>query len=135
MEAMEMTLEDKVAVITGGSSGIGLAIADAYRREGAKVVIFGRRPDALAAAERLLNDSILTVQGDVTNRSDLERLFEATAERFGSVDVLVANAGSFNFTLLVRRARRSLIGRAISTSRQSISQSKPLLRTSATGHR
>jgi NAD(P)-dependent dehydrogenase (short-subunit alcohol dehydrogenase family) len=100
MEAMEMMLEDKVAVITGGSSGIGLAIADAYRREGANVVIFGRRPDALAAAEGLLNDSILTVQGDVTNRSDLERLFETAAERFGSVDVLVANAGSFNFTLL-----------------------------------
>jgi NAD(P)-dependent dehydrogenase (short-subunit alcohol dehydrogenase family) len=95
-----MKLRDKVAVITGGSSGIGLAIADACQHEGASVVIFGRNPNTLAAAERQLGGSILTVQGDVTDRDDLGRLFETTVEHFGDVDVLVANAGSFSFTLL-----------------------------------
>jgi NADP-dependent 3-hydroxy acid dehydrogenase YdfG len=62
-----MKLSEKVAAITGGSSGIGLAVADAYRLEGARVVIFGRNPDTLAAAQRQLGASALTVQGDVTD--------------------------------------------------------------------
>lgn len=95
-----MKLRDKVAVITGGSSGIGLAIADALRREGASVVIFGRNPDTLAAAESQLGDSVLSVRGSVTDLSDLERLFETSAERFGRVDLLVANAGGISFTPL-----------------------------------
>ena len=95
-----MKLKDKVAAITGGSSGIGLAIADAYRHEGASVVVFGRNPDTLAAAQRQLGDSALVIEGDVTNGADLERLFDAIAERFGKVDVLVANAGAINFTPL-----------------------------------
>jgi NAD(P)-dependent dehydrogenase (short-subunit alcohol dehydrogenase family) len=99
---MNMKLSEKVAVITGGSSGIGLAIADAYRLEGARVVVFGRNPDTLAAAQRQLGDSALTVQGNVTDAADLERLFATTAERFGEVDVLVANAGGINFTPLGR---------------------------------
>ena len=95
-----MKLRDKVAVVTGGSSGIGLAIADALRREGARVVIFGRNPDTLAAAESQLGDSVLAVRGSVTYLPDLERLFETSAERFGRVDLLVANAGGINFTPL-----------------------------------
>jgi NAD(P)-dependent dehydrogenase (short-subunit alcohol dehydrogenase family) len=95
-----MKLKDKVAAITGGSSGIGLAMANAYRHEGANVVIFGRNSDTLAAAQHQLGDSALAVQGDVTNGADLERLFDTTAERFGNIDVLVANAGAINFTPL-----------------------------------
>lgn len=97
---MTMKLENKVAVVTGGSSGIGLAIADAYTGEGARVVLFGRNPDTLATSEHKLGDSALAVQGDVTKQADLERLFETTAEQLGKIDVLVANAGAINFTLL-----------------------------------
>ena len=96
----KMKLRKKVAAITGGSSGIGLAMADAYGHEGASVVIFGRNADTLAGAQRQLGDSVLAVQGDVTDGADLERLFATTAERFGKIDVLVANAGGINFTPL-----------------------------------
>ena len=95
-----MKLKDKVAVITGGSSGIGLAIADVFKCEGAKVVISGRNPETLAAAERRLGDSIQTVRGSVTDLPDLERLFKTSVERFGKIDILVANAGGINFTPL-----------------------------------
>ncbi|MGI9557144.1 MAG: SDR family NAD(P)-dependent oxidoreductase [Solirubrobacterales bacterium] len=95
-----MKLKGKVAVVTGGSSGIGLAIAHAYTEEGASVVIFGRNADSLAAAERELGDSAFAVQGDVTSTADLGRLYDATAERLGAIDVLAANAGAIHFTPL-----------------------------------
>jgi NAD(P)-dependent dehydrogenase (short-subunit alcohol dehydrogenase family) len=95
-----MKLQDKVAVITGGTSGIGLATAHAYRSEGAKVVIFGRDPDKLEAAGRELGESVVQMRGDVTREDDLGRLFTTTQEVFGKIDVLVANAGGINFTAL-----------------------------------
>lgn len=76
-----MSLTDKVAVVTGGSSGIGLAIAGAFLRDGARVVIFGRNPDTLEAARRELGDPVVAVEGDVTDTGDLERLFATVAER------------------------------------------------------
>jgi NAD(P)-dependent dehydrogenase (short-subunit alcohol dehydrogenase family) len=95
-----MRLDDKVAVITGGGSGIGLAIATSYIDHGARVAIFGRNPDPLDAAAHDLGDSAIAVAGDVTDHRDLDRLFETTAEQLGNVDLLVANAGAINFTLL-----------------------------------
>ncbi len=95
-----MKLKNKVAVITGGNRGIGLAIADTFRHEGANLAIFGRSADTLAAAERQLGNTTLAVRGSVTKLPDLERLFETTAERFGKVDLLIANAGGINFTPL-----------------------------------
>ncbi len=86
-------LDGKVAVVTGGNSGIGLSIASEFARQGARVVIFGRNGERLAAALRTLGDQALAVQGDVTNLADLDRLYARTAERFGKIDVLVANAG------------------------------------------
>jgi len=88
-----MRLKDKVAVVTGGNSGIGLAIAQEYDRQGAKVVIFGRNQQTLDEAAKTLGKSSLAVQGDVTNLSDLDRLIEVTTEQFGGIDVLVVNAG------------------------------------------
>jgi NAD(P)-dependent dehydrogenase (short-subunit alcohol dehydrogenase family) len=87
-------LRDKVAVITGGNSGIGLGIAEALKNEGAKGVIVGRNQKTLDRAVAQLGDNFIAVNADVTRVADLERVFEETAERFGKVDVVVANAGA-----------------------------------------
>lgn len=95
-----MRLENKVAVVTGGGSGIGLATAEAFIGEGARVVISGRNSDTLESARDRLGDAAVAIPGDVTSQADLTKLFDTTAERLGKIDVLVANAGAINFTLL-----------------------------------
>lgn len=90
-------LKDKVAVITGGNSGIGLATALEFQREGASIVIFGRDRHTLDAAVAKLGGDALGVQGDVRNLADLDRLFSETKSRFGRADILVANAGIAKF--------------------------------------
>jgi NAD(P)-dependent dehydrogenase (short-subunit alcohol dehydrogenase family) len=97
MQGALMSLANKVAVITGGNSGIGLATAREFRKNGAKVAIFGRNQKTLDQAIKSLDGEALAVQGDVRNLADLERLFTQTAERFGQIDVLVANAGIAKF--------------------------------------
>ena len=92
-----MKLHNKVAVITGGNSGIGLAIAREFKSNGAKVVIFGRSRRTLDQAVQSLGGDSLAVQGDVRKMDDLERLFEQTVKTFGEIDVLVANAGIAKF--------------------------------------
>lgn len=92
-----MKLQDKVAVITGGNSGIGLATARLFKAHGAKLVIFGRSRQTLDQAAEGLGHEVLSVQGDVRNLADLDRLFRVTAKRFGKIDVLVANAGIAKF--------------------------------------
>jgi NAD(P)-dependent dehydrogenase (short-subunit alcohol dehydrogenase family) len=92
-----MKLQNKVAVITGGNSGIGLAIAHEFKSNGAKVVIFGRSQRSLDQAAQTLGGDALAVQGDVRQIDDLERLFQQTAGTFGRIDVLVANAGIAKF--------------------------------------
>jgi len=92
-----MKLADKVAVITGGNSGIGLATAREFGKNGAKLAIFGRSQKSLDQAIGNLGGEALAIQGDVRNLADLERLFTQTAQRFGKVDVLVANAGIAKF--------------------------------------
>ncbi len=86
-------LNGKVAVVTGGNSGIGLATARAFINEGAKVVIFGRSQASLDSAVGELGENAIAVQGDVSNLSDLDRLFATTQETFGNVDIVFANAG------------------------------------------
>ncbi len=89
-----MRLQGRVAVVTGGNSGIGLAIAQEFVAEGAKVAILGRDQPTLDAAAQALGEGALGVRGDVTSIADLDRLYGDVAEHFGSgVDVLVANAG------------------------------------------
>lgn len=92
-----MTLKDKVAVITGGNSGIGLATAREFRRNGARVAIFGRNRETLENARRSLGGDALAVVGDVRNLEDLEMLFARVAGSLGKIDVLVANAGIAKF--------------------------------------
>ncbi|MDV7695774.1 SDR family oxidoreductase [Chryseobacterium soli] len=87
-------LKNKVAVITGGNSGIGLGIAEALKNEGAVGAIVGRNQETLDSAIALLGDSFIAINADVTNMDDLERIFKTTSEKFGKIDTLVANAGA-----------------------------------------
>ena len=86
-------LEGKVAVITGGNSGIGLATAKRFVEEGAHVFITGRRQGEIDAAVRRIGKSITGVQGDVSNLADLDRLYATVKEKRGHMDILFANAG------------------------------------------
>ena len=88
-----MKLKGKVAVVTGGNSGIGLATAQEFKAQGASVVIFGRTQKTLEDAVHAIGTETLAVQGDVTHLADLDLLYQQTVERFGKIDVLVANAG------------------------------------------
>jgi NAD(P)-dependent dehydrogenase (short-subunit alcohol dehydrogenase family) len=84
---------NKVAVITGGNSGIGLATAKELSRRGAKVVISGRDEKTLAEAAEAIGGNTLAVRADVSRLGDLDDLFARTMKRFGSIDVLFVNAG------------------------------------------
>src|ERR1700732_2091430 len=86
-------LEGKIAVITGGSSGIGLATAQRFVQEGAYVFIIGRRQSELDKAKALIGDGLTTVAGDVTNSADLDRLFAAVLDQEGGLDILVTSSG------------------------------------------
>src|ERR1700694_472517 len=86
-------LAGKVAVITGGSSGIGLATAQRFVDEGAHVFITGRRQSELDKAKALIGDGARTVAGDVTVSADLDRLFATVLEQKGALDILVASSG------------------------------------------
>ena len=91
-----MRLKDKIAIITGGGTGIGLATARAFYQEGAKIILFGRRKEKLEKAVEKLGDSAIIVQGDMTNNNDLDKLINETLQNFKKIDVLVNNAGLFN---------------------------------------
>ncbi len=94
-------LKDKVAVITGGNSGIGLATAQTFVAEGAYVFITGRRQSELdAAVKQIGENNISGVQGDVSNMADLDRLYAIVEEQKGCIDILFANAGVSEFAPL-----------------------------------
>jgi NAD(P)-dependent dehydrogenase (short-subunit alcohol dehydrogenase family) len=94
-------LEGKVAVITGGNSGIGLATAQRFVSEGAYVFITGRRQSELdAAVKQIGKNNVTGVQGDVSNLSDLDRLYATVKEQKGRIDILFANAGIGEFAPL-----------------------------------
>ena len=93
-------LEGKVAVITGGSSGIGLATAQRFVEEGAYVFITGRRQGELDAAVKQIGKNVTGVQGDVSNLEDLDRLYATVREKQGRIDILFANAGIGEFAPL-----------------------------------
>ena len=86
-------LEGKIALITGGNSGIGLATAKRFVNEGAYVFITGRREPELAAAVKEIGRNVTGVQGDVSNLTDLDRLFEQIEREKGKLDIVFANAG------------------------------------------
>ena len=86
-------LEGKVAVITGGNSGIGLATAQRFAAEGAHVFITGRRQSELDVAVRQIGKNVTGVQGDVSKLPDLDRLYATVKQQQGRIDILFANAG------------------------------------------
>jgi NAD(P)-dependent dehydrogenase (short-subunit alcohol dehydrogenase family) len=86
-------LEGKVALITGGNSGIGLATAKQFVNEGAYVFITGRREAELAAAKKQIGKNVTAIQGDVSNLDDLDRLFVQIKKEKGNIDIVFANAG------------------------------------------
>ena len=93
-------LEGKVAVITGGNSGIGLATAQRFVAEGAYVYITGRRQIELDTAARQIGKNVTAVQGDVSNLADLDRLYATVQQQHGRIDIVFANAGGVEFAPL-----------------------------------
>jgi NAD(P)-dependent dehydrogenase (short-subunit alcohol dehydrogenase family) len=94
-------LKDKVAVITGGNSGMGLATAQRFVAEGAYVFITGRRQSELdAAVKQIGGNNISGVQGDVSNMADLDRLYAVVGEQKDRIDILFVNAGVGQFAPL-----------------------------------
>src|SRR2546429_5745048 len=87
-------LEAKIALITGGNSGIGLATAKQFVNEGAYVFITGRREPELARAVKEIGRNVTGVQGDVANLGDLDRLFAQIKREKGKLDIVFANAGA-----------------------------------------
>jgi NAD(P)-dependent dehydrogenase (short-subunit alcohol dehydrogenase family) len=101
-------LEGKVALVTGGNSGIGLATAKRFASEGARVFITGRREAELDAAVAAIGDGAIGIRSDVSNLDDLDRLYDRISEASGRIDVLFANAGGGEFVPLSSGQRRSL---------------------------
>jgi len=96
----ENKLEGKIAVITGGSSGIGLATAKGFVAEGAYVFITGRRRSELDAAVSEIGKNVIGIQSDVSNLADLDKLYNTVKEQKGHIDILFANAGIGEFAPL-----------------------------------
>jgi NAD(P)-dependent dehydrogenase (short-subunit alcohol dehydrogenase family) len=94
---MNRKLEGKVAVVTGGTTGIGLGIAQELAAEGAKVFITGRRQEELDAAVKAIGASALGVRGDISQLSDLDHLYDVVQQHASQIDILVANAGGGSF--------------------------------------
>jgi NAD(P)-dependent dehydrogenase (short-subunit alcohol dehydrogenase family) len=90
---MSASLEGKIALITGGSSGIGLATAQRFVKEGATVYIVGRRQRELDEAVALIGPNATAVRGDASSISDLDRIFEVISDEHGRLDILVTSAG------------------------------------------
>jgi len=94
-----MMLKNKVALITGGSSGIGLAIAERFLKEGAKIVITGRSKEQCDAAQiqlkTIVANAVVSETGDVSKWDDVQKMVEKTVKQFGRIDILINNAGIY----------------------------------------
>jgi NAD(P)-dependent dehydrogenase (short-subunit alcohol dehydrogenase family) len=100
LEKLMKKLDGKIALITGGNSGIGLATAKRFVSEGAYVFITGRTQSKLDAAVKEIGSNVTAVQGDVANLKDLDRLFAQIQKEKGRLDIVFANAGVFQYAAL-----------------------------------
>src|SRR5579883_1473066 len=92
---------NKVAVVTGGNSGIGFATAQRLHEEGARLAIVGRNAQTLEEAARTLGDGVIAVQADVTKLAEIDRLYQTVAQELGRIDILFVNAGVGKFAALI----------------------------------
>jgi NAD(P)-dependent dehydrogenase (short-subunit alcohol dehydrogenase family) len=115
-------LDGKVSLVTGGTSGIGLAAASALAKEGAHVYVTGRRERELATAVREIGRSATGVRGDVSNAQDIDRLFAQIRDEKGRLDVLFANAGVARYAALGTSLKSSTIQFSMSMSKGCCSQ-------------
>ncbi len=92
-----MKLENKIAVITGGNSGIGLATAKLFHKEGAKVIITGRRKEVVESAAVEIGENAIGITSDTSNLADINQLYSAIKDRYGRIDILFLNAGIAKF--------------------------------------
>jgi NAD(P)-dependent dehydrogenase (short-subunit alcohol dehydrogenase family) len=99
-QKMNAPFDGKVALVTGGSSGIGLATAQLFAQRGATVYITGRRPKELDEAVRVIGQSATGIQGDVSRLADIDKVYQTIRERQGKLDILFANAGVGEFAPL-----------------------------------
>ena len=90
-------LQGKIALITGGTTGIGLATAKAFQQEGATVIITGRSADTIATAQQELGPKAVAIRSDTSKLADIDQLIEQVRARFGRIDILFANAGIARF--------------------------------------
>src|SRR5690349_5707687 len=90
-------LEGKVAVVTGGNSGIGLATAKRFQEEGARVAILGRSRKTLDEAVKIIGNGVVAVQGDVAQLADVDKLYTEVSQKLGRIDILFVNAGVAKF--------------------------------------
>ena len=90
-------LEGKIALVTGGTSGIGFSTAKQFVEEGAYVFITGRREEELAAAVKEIGRNVTGIQGDVSKLADLDRLFAQIKEEKGQLEIVFANAGTAKY--------------------------------------
>jgi NAD(P)-dependent dehydrogenase (short-subunit alcohol dehydrogenase family) len=97
---MTKRLEGKVAVVTGGNSGIGLATAKRFQEEGARVAISGRSKKTLDEAVKTMGNGVLAIQADVAKLAELDKLYAEVSQKLGKVDVLFVNAGVAKFAPL-----------------------------------
>src|SRR5258708_31507941 len=93
-------LEGRVAVVTGGNSGIGLATARRLQEEGARVAISGRSKKTLDEAVKTIGNGVLAVQADVTKLAEVDKLYSEVSKKLGKIDVLFVNAGVAKFAPL-----------------------------------
>lgn len=111
-----MKLDGKVAIVTGAASGVGKAIAELYAKEGAKVVICDLNGEAAQSAANEIGDQALAVEANVSKEEDIQNLFDQTIKKFGTVDIIVNNAGIMDNFVPVADITDELWDRVISVN-------------------
>ncbi len=99
-------LEGKVAVVTGGNSGIGLATAKRLQEEGARVAVTGRSAQTLEKAVKSIGNGVVSIQADVARLEDIDRIYRTVTQKLGRIDVLFVNAGVGKFAPLTETSER-----------------------------